>query len=46
MGYFDPMNLLEDKSPEEILMFREAELAHAEGHLACEANALDYGADE
>merc|ERR1711924_549724 len=28
MGYFDPMNLLEDKSPEEILMFREAELAH------------------
>merc|ERR1719424_1606710 len=28
LGYFDPLGLLEDKTSEEILMFREAELAH------------------
>jgi len=28
LGFFDPLNLMEDKSPAEILMFREAELAH------------------
>merc|ERR1711924_531512 len=28
MGYFDPMNLLEDQTPEGVLMLREAELAH------------------
>merc|ERR1740138_1074856 len=28
MGYFDPLGLLDEKTTEEILMFREAELAH------------------
>ena len=27
-GFFDPLGLMDDKSPEEIRMFREAELAH------------------
>merc|ERR1719316_2651524 len=28
LGYFDPLGFLDDKTKEEILMFREAELAH------------------
>merc|ERR1719482_1680111 len=29
LGFFDPLGFMEDKSPAEIVMFREAELAHA-----------------
>lgn len=28
LGFFDPLGFMDDKSPAEILMFREAELAH------------------